>query len=93
METAGAVQHLLMTLASLLSAADLTLESARALEVARQLFRKGSADFADCLHVASATQVVEEPLWTFDKGASKISGAQSCWPRLESASGRSAASP
>jgi predicted nucleic-acid-binding protein len=66
----------LTTLASLLSAAELTFESERALEVALHLFRKGSADFADCLHVALAAQAGEQPLWTFDKGASKIRGAQ-----------------
>lgn len=52
------------------------IESERALEVALQLFRKGSADFADCLHVALATQAGEQPLWTFDRGAAKVSGAQ-----------------
>ena len=66
----------LMTLSSLLSAAELSFESERALEVALQLFRKGSADFADCLHVSLATQAGEQPLWTFDKGAAKVSGAQ-----------------
>ena len=68
--------NVLMTLPSLLQAAELTFESERALEVALQLFRKGSADFADCLHVALATQADEQPLWTFDKGAAKVSGAQ-----------------
>ncbi len=66
----------LMTLSSLFSAAELTFESEHALEVALQLFRKGSANFADCLHVALATQAGEQPLWTFDKGASKVAGAQ-----------------
>lgn len=66
----------LLTLSSLFSAAELTFESERALEVALQLFRKGSADFADCLHVALATQAGEQPLWTFDKGAAKVSGAR-----------------
>ena len=66
----------LLTLSSLFSAAELTFESERALEVALQLFRKGSADFADCLHVALATQAGEQPLWTFNKGAAKVSGAQ-----------------
>ena len=66
----------LTTLSALLSAAELTFESERALEVALHLFRKGSADFADCLHVALATQAGEQPLWTFDKAASKVSGAQ-----------------
>ena len=66
----------LMALSSLFSAAELTIESERALEVALQLYRKGSADFADCLHVALATQAGEQPLWTFYKGAAKVSGAQ-----------------
>lgn len=61
--------EVLMILSGLFSAADLTFESERALEVALQLFRKGSADFANYLHVASATQASEQPLWTFDKGA------------------------
>ena len=69
-------EDVLMTLSTLLSAAELTFESERALEVALQLFRKGSAEFADCLHVALAAQAGEQPLWTFDKGASKVSGAQ-----------------
>ena len=66
----------LRTLSSLFSATELTFESERALEVALQLFRKGSAEFADCLHVALANQAGEPPLWTFDKGAAKINGAQ-----------------
>jgi predicted nucleic-acid-binding protein len=54
----------------------LTFESERAIEIALQLFRTGSADFADCHHVALATQGGEQPLWTFDKGAAKVSGGQ-----------------
>lgn len=71
-----AKDDVLLTLSSLFSAAELTFESERALEVALQLFRKSSADFADCLHVALATQAGEQPLWTFDKGAAKVSGAR-----------------
>ena len=66
----------LVTLSNLLSAAELTFESERALEVALRLFREGSADFADCLHIALANQAGEPPLWTFDKGAAKVSGAR-----------------
>jgi predicted nucleic-acid-binding protein len=66
----------LQVLSNLFSAAELTFESERALEVALQLYREGSADFADCLHIALATQAGEQPLWTFDKGAAKVSGAQ-----------------
>ena len=68
--------EVLTTLSGLFSAAELTFESERALEVALQLFRIGSADFADCLHVALSTQAGEQPLWTFDKGAAKVNGAQ-----------------
>jgi len=66
----------LQVLSNLLSAEELTFESERALEVALQLFREGAADFADCLHIALATQAGEQPLWTFDKGAAKVIGAQ-----------------
>ena len=71
-----AKDEVMQVLSSLFSAAELTFESERALEVALQLYRKGSADFADCLHVALANQAGEPPLWTFDKRAAKISGAQ-----------------
>jgi len=69
-------------LSSLFSAAELNFESERALEVALQLFRNGTADFADfadfadCVHIALAAQAGESPLWTFDRRAGKISGAQ-----------------
>jgi predicted nucleic-acid-binding protein len=63
-------------MSSLFSAAELNFESERALEVALQLYREGSADFADCLHIALVTQAGEVPLWTFDKGAAKVGGAQ-----------------
>jgi predicted nucleic-acid-binding protein len=68
--------EVLLTLSSLFSAAELTFESERALEVALQLFRESSAEFADCLHIALVAQAGEQPLWTFDKGAAKVSGAQ-----------------
>ena len=60
---------------SLLSATELSFESEHALEVALHLFREGTADFADCMHVALASQAGEQPLWTFDKRAARISGA------------------
>ena len=63
-------------LASLLSAADLAFESEHALEVALQLYREGTADFADCVHVALAAQAGEQPLWTFDRRAARIQGAR-----------------
>ena len=66
----------LQVLSNLFSAAELIFESERALEVALQLYREGSADFADCLHIALATAAGEQPLWTFDKSAAKVTGAR-----------------
>lgn len=66
----------LIAMSSRFSAAELTFESERALGIALQLFRKGSAEFAGCLHVALATQAGEQPLWAVDKGAANVSGAQ-----------------
>jgi len=71
-----AKDDVLQVLSNLLSAEELSFESERALEVALQLFRDGAADFADCLHIALATQAGEQPLWTFDKSAAKVIGAQ-----------------
>ena len=68
--------EVMQVLASLFSAADLTFESEQALEVALQLYREEAADFADCLHVALAAQANEIPMWTFDKRAAKLQGAQ-----------------
>lgn len=72
-----AKDEVMQVLASLFSTAELTFESERALEVALQLYRKGPAGFADCLHIALAAQAGELPLWTFDKRAAKVNGAQS----------------
>ncbi len=72
-----AKNEVMEVLSSLFSAAELTFESEPALEVALQLYRDGSADFADCLHLALAAQADELPLWTFDRRAAKVHGAQS----------------
>lgn len=66
----------LQVLSDLFSAAELAFESERALEVALQLYRKGTADFADCLHIGLSTEAGEQPLWTFDKSAAKVIGAR-----------------
>ena len=64
------------TLSDLLSSAELTFESERALEVALLLYRESSADYSDCLHIALVVEAGEQPLWTFDRGASKVDGAR-----------------
>jgi predicted nucleic-acid-binding protein len=60
----------------LLGSFELGFESESAVEMALAQFARGPADFADCLHVALAGQAGEQPLWTFDKAASKVDGAK-----------------
>ncbi len=69
-------QVTLGVLSDLFSAAELSFESEHALELALHLYRNEAADFADCVHLALATQAGELPLWTFDKTAARISGAK-----------------
>ena len=71
-----AKQVAVRALSDLFSAAELLFESERALEVALELYRNSAADFADCLHIALAAQSGETPVWTFDKDAAKVRGAQ-----------------
>lgn len=69
-------EQITTTLSSLLSAAELSFESEAALEIALALYKKNSADFADCAHIALSHMAGESPLWTFDRAASKIDGAR-----------------
>ncbi len=69
-------EAVLQVLSNLLSAAELSFDAERALEVALHLYREASADFADCVHVALAAAAGESPLWTFDKAAAKVAGAR-----------------
>lgn len=66
----------LKAITALLSAAELSVESERALEAALFIYREGRADFADALHLALAAAAGETPLWTFDKTAGQLLGAQ-----------------
>lgn len=71
-----AKEDVIRTLSQLLSSAELSFESEGALELALLLYRKGPADYSDCVHVALAAQAGERPLWTFDKAASRVDGAR-----------------
>lgn len=64
------------TLSQLLGSVELSFESEGAVEVALVLYSQGTADFSDCLHAALAHDAGETPLWTFDRAASKVSGAR-----------------
>lgn len=63
------------TLSSLLACSELSFDSEAALEVALALYIQGTADFADCTHIALAHMAGESPLWTFDRAASRVDGA------------------
>lgn len=69
-------EEVVRTLAQLLETAELSFESEGALELALLLYQKGSADYSDCVHVALAVASGEQPLWTFDKAASRVEGAR-----------------
>jgi predicted nucleic-acid-binding protein len=69
-------QAVLHALSSLLSAAELHFESEAALEDALEQYGQTSADYADCLHAALAAKAGCGPMWTFDKRAIKLDGAQ-----------------
>jgi predicted nucleic-acid-binding protein len=71
---------LISTLSQLLSATELSFQSEAALEVALARYRDSSADFADCVHGALATQAGAEPLWTFDKKAARVDGVKLLTP-------------
>ena len=73
---AFAKTEVLQTLDKLLASSELSIESEHALELARLLYSRGSADFSDCVHAALAAQADEQPLWTFDRAASKLDGAK-----------------
>ena len=64
------------TLSALLSSHELSFEFETAVEIALTLYVKGTADFADCMHVALAHMAGESPLWTFDRAAAKVDGAK-----------------
>jgi len=60
----------------LLESVELRFERVGALEWALRQYEESSADFADCLHAALASMASEQPFWTFDQAAAKLSGAQ-----------------
>jgi len=73
---AFAKDEVLQMLNSLLASSELSIESEKALELVRLLYSRGSADFSHCVRVALAAQADEQPLWTFDRAASKLDDAK-----------------
>ena len=54
----------------------MTVQDAHVVEAAVALFRDCSADFSDCLVLATARKSGHLPLGTFDRALSKLSGAE-----------------
>ena len=53
----------------------ITMQDADVVEAALGLFRSHSADFSDCLILATARKAGHLPLGTFDRGLSRLEGA------------------
>lgn len=67
---------LIAALDALLGVAELEFQHEPVLEQALWRFKQlGSANFADCLHLALATQAGSVPFLTFDERAAKLDGA------------------
>lgn len=66
----------LRTFTRLLSTVELRFESVVALEWALKQYEAAATDFSDCLHAALAAQAGQQPLWTFDRAASKLDGTR-----------------
>ena len=66
----------LHTFSQLLSTVELRFDAAAAIEWALRQYKEAATNFSDCLHAALAGQAGEQPLWTFDKAASKVDGAR-----------------
>lgn len=61
---------------ALLEARELVFDHEPAVEQALYLYRHGSADFGDCMHVAIGSTADHSPLLTFDRKASRLAGAR-----------------
>ena len=60
----------------LLEAREIEFQDESAIEIALSLYTDNNADFADCLHIASAQAQDRAPLVTFDRKASRVDGAE-----------------
>ena len=68
--------QVLETIEALLTVVELSFEAEDAVEQALLDYRDGNADFGECLHLALARKWRALPFYTFDKKATKTSGAK-----------------
>ena len=62
-------------LGRLLNSPELSFHTESTVDLAIVLFTNNTADFADCIHTAIASFAGENPLYTFDQQAAKLTGA------------------
>jgi len=67
---------IITTFNRLLEAREIEFQEESAIEIALSLYTDNNADFADCLHIASAQTQGRVPLVTFDRKASRVEGAK-----------------
>lgn len=67
---------IITTFNRLLEAREIEFQEESAIEIALSLYADNNADFADCLHIASAQTQGRVPLVTFDRKASRVEGAK-----------------
>jgi len=67
---------IITTFNSLLEAREIEFQEESAIEIALSLYADSNADFAYCLHIASAQTQGRIPLVTFDRKASRVEGAK-----------------
>ena len=67
---------IITTFNRLLEAREIEFQEESAIEIALNLYADNNADFADCLHIASAQTQGRVPLVTFDRQASRVEGAK-----------------
>ena len=67
---------IITTFNRLLEAREIEFQEESAIEIALSLYADNNADFADCLHIASAQAQGRVPLVTFDRKASRVEGAK-----------------
>ncbi len=60
----------------LLESREIEFQEESSIEITLSLYADNNTDFADCLHIASAHSRNRTPLITFDRKASRVSGAR-----------------
>lgn len=68
--------QVLGALSALLEARELVFQAEEAVEHALHFYRRGKADFAECMHLGCAAAEGHLPMMTFDRRAARLTGAR-----------------